>query len=102
MATGDFPSDLITAKNQQSQLDILEKSFRELFEPRLAVSVARNLIVANHPGRELLLSSPTHVGRAQIFVVPRKSYLFITVAERKNFDDELASRFFQSIRIILD
>jgi hypothetical protein len=96
---GDFPNDMVAPKYQSRNLDLLENIFREWFGKYGSINVVRNLNVGGFAGRELNILSDDYVGRAQIFLVKNRTFMFVTAAEKKNFVPVSASRFFNSIRI---
>lgn len=97
---GEWPPDFITPKRQQGCLDIVEKILREELETATTkITFEHTVNIGTFPGREFSISSDTHVGRAQIFVTPKRTFMFINVAERKTYDPALTDRFLGSIWI---
>ncbi len=100
LTKGELPAGMLTKARERYALDFSEKGFRKEFETEATrIIFVRNIIRSGFGGREFSVESPTHIGLAQIFVTKKRSYLFITVGERKRFSPALSNRFFSSIGI---
>ena len=97
---GDYPDGLVTATNQRPAIDDLEQKFRAVLEKgSTKITLTRNMIIGGFPGREYNIVSDTRTGQAQLFLTKKRSYFFMMMSDKGNFNSVYANRFFGSIRI---
>ena len=96
---GDYPPDFFTNRNtMNAQADVILFTLRRNLEPvGFTLTPRRELTLATFPGREydLAHSGLEGGGRAQVFITPRRIYIFIA------YDKSPAhvERYFSSIKI---
>ncbi|HXG65242.1 MAG TPA: hypothetical protein VNO70_09045 [Blastocatellia bacterium] len=106
MASGIFPDKLFTNEAfrqlaMDSAIHTLEKEIKQRHE-NVTVTFVRNLKVGAHPGREYTIIAGSPIGRLQCFAVSGKLYFFMALDSAQDNHAANFTRFFSSIKLIVD
>jgi hypothetical protein len=83
-------------------MDLTVYALKKNMEPiGFVFTPLRDLRVRQYPGREFAIASErlASAGRAQVYVTPKRVYIFIAFAHDQGVTLKLLDRFFGSIRI---
>jgi hypothetical protein len=100
---GDYPPNFHSTPNSYDALaDVTLYAVRKRLEPvGFVLATPRNLRLGPYPGRDISMSNEKieAQGRMQIYVTPKRVYVFIAFVRGKNGTVANIERFFSSIRV---